>query len=1464
MTRFLSYMLLCGACALPPVQAWAGGLPPEVTTQPAAVVGVGQVVLNGTVGANDGPTSVTIEYGPSTEYGFNAAVTPSGLDAYSVKTVSAVVGALNTATTYHFRVNATNAFGTTQGQDMTVTPGLPAATTNAAVVTGYGAVSLKGSVNGWGTNTAVSFEFGLTTSYGNSVTASPSNVGATTPTAVSAAVSGLSVSSTYHCRVKAVNFQGTVYGDDMTFVPGQPTVITLAATSIGTGQATLQGTAKGNGLSATLSFEYGLTTSYGSVAVANPGGIATDQNTTAVSAALSGLTPTATYHYRLKAVTSAGTSYGQDVMVTPKSGAPSATTLAATAATTFGCTLQGLVNANSGSSVAVTFQYGTSISYGSTVAGTPSPVTGSSDTAVTAAISNISPGTLIHYRVVAANGSATTNGADMTCTITPTAPYSATGHANSITATSAMLTADVGTYGGTSIVTFEYGLTTNYGTSTPAWQNPVVTNGGTVNGQISGLAGGTTYHYRVRVVNDGGTITSPDNTLTTAAAITGAPTLTTQAALPVNSTLATFNGIVNGNGYTTTVFFDFGTTTQYLSSVSATTLVNSSSDTAVTASVRSLTAGTTYHCRVRATDGSGGYVYGADMPFTTPNAGVPVAATAPATLVVAGLERINGYVSANGGANITSVVFDYGTDTSYGGTLDLGGGSSGTGFQAVSANLSFSGTSVTYHYRIRASTASTTVYGEDMTFVTPDPHDATLSNLVLKGGALQPGFAAGTTSYAVSVPYDTNTMQFTPTAAQSLARVMVNDFIVNPGGNAITLPLNVGDNTVNVVVTAMDGSTMQTYTVLVTRGQPRAGDLDFTFGFNSGKTRISVGSGNALGTRLLQQPDGKLLMAGYAVNSGSSDVALIRMLPDGSLDAAFNGTGMVTTDNGGQGDFGMALALQPDGKILVAGYTNNGTNNDLLLLRYNGDGTLDGSFNGTGMVVTALSSGDDMAAGVAVQSDGGIVVAGTTWNGTDKDFAVVRYTSAGVLDTSFNVTGKVVTDFGGHLDEVVSDMVLQSSGRIVVVGTSGYGGTDVACYTSAGALDTSFNSTGLVTTSNGMLVKAVALQSDGNIVVAGSTYNGNDNDFTLLRYTSAGTLDTTFNGTGSVTTDFGAGSYDDPGGLVIQSDGRIVVAGRSSMSAGSVVTFALARYDTLGVADANFGSGGLVNLSFGTFDQGASDVALQDDGKIVAAGFAGISSNQNFAIARFLGDGPGMAVTQQSSGVKIFDGLAAAEIGQALAGATVSQTFIIKNSGLADLSGFGLTVTGADAGDFMAVTNPAAPAPALSSTRTMTLQVSFTPSSVGAKTAVLHIASNVSGSNGSFDIALSGSGLTDSQNWRLTWFGTTNDGGYAADSADPDNDGIPNLIEYGFGMSPTVASGGAQVPQPQIVGDNYVLSFTQPSGVSGITYGAGWSATLNGSDWQAVTDTGSGSLHIFSVPINGNTRLFMRISVTSP
>src|ERR1051325_5285566 len=208
------------------------------------------------------------------------------------------------------------------------------------------------------------------------------------------------------------------------------------------------------------------------------------------------------------------------------------------------------------------------------------------------------------------------------------------------------------------------------------------------------------------------------------------------------------------------------------------------------------------------------------------------------------------------------------------------------------------------------------------------------------------------------------------------------------------------------------------------------------------------------------------------------------------LDTSFNGTGIVTTPIGSGHDFGNSAAIQGDGKIIVAGQTWNGSNYDFAVVRYNGDGTLDTSFNGTGMVTTAFGSGTDIGSSVAVQEDGKIVVAGYSLIGTSSDFAVARYNPDGSLDTSFNGTGKVTTDIGGGFD-VGHSVAMQGDGKVVVAGWSFAGFSyDFALvrYNSDGSLDTSFNGTGKATTDIGGSADegfSVVIQEDGKIVAAG-------------------------------------------------------------------------------------------------------------------------------------------------------------------------------------------------------------------------------------------------------------------------------------------------------------------------------------------------------------------------------------------
>src|SRR3990167_2042134 len=324
-----------------------------------------------------------------------------------------------------------------------------------------------------------------------------------------------------------------------------------------------------------------------------------------------------------------------------------------------------------------------------------------------------------------------------------------------------------------------------------------------------------------------------------------------------------------------------------------------------------------------------------------------------------------------------------------------------------------------------------------------------------------------------------------------------------------------------------------------------SGELDTTFGTGGIVTTI-IGSGSFksdVAYSVAIQSDGKIVVTGSSYNGGN-DFALVRYNTNGSLDTK------VTTSNDFSADVAYSVAIQSDGKIVVAGSSdNNGSNNDFALVRYNTNGSLDTTFNSTGIVTTAIGSSSDVGRSVAIQSDGKIVVAGYSYNGSNNDFALVRYNTDGTLDTTFNSTGIVTTAIGSSTD-AANSVAIQSDGKIVVAGYSNNGSDyDFALvrYNTDGSLDTTFNSTGIVTTAIGSSTDAansVAIQSDGKIVVAGYSYNGSDYDFALVRYNTDGSLDTTFNSTGIVTTAIGSSS-DYANSVAIQSDGKIVVAGYS-------------------------------------------------------------------------------------------------------------------------------------------------------------------------------------------------------------------------------------------------------------------------------------------------------------------------------
>jgi competence ComEA-like helix-hairpin-helix protein len=412
------------------------------------------------------------------------------------------------------------------------------------------------------------------------------------------------------------------------------------------------------------------------------------------------------------------------------------------------------------------------------------------------------------------------------------------------------------------------------------------------------------------------------------------------------------------------------------------------------------------------------------------------------------------------------------------------------------------------------------------------------------------------------------------------------------------------------------------------------GTLDSTFG-NGGIVTTDIGENDDLGLDVERQPDGRIIMAGTSSNADGTDndFGLVRYNPDGSLDTTFDTDGKVTTSFGAGYDLASALVLQADGKIIAAGHSDNSNEADFALARYNLDGSLDTTFGLDGKVTTPIGSGDDFGIDLALQGDGKIVVAGFSFNdATSGDMLVLaRYNEDGSLDETFGSQGIVTADFGCAAAGYA--LVLQPDGKIIVAGhTCGLNSLDFALvrFNSDGSTDISFDQDGIVTTDFNNSYDsghAVALQPDGKIIVAGHSYTDANVsiDFALARYNPDGSPDTSFDEDGKVTTDLG-GWRDFVYAISLQPDSKILVAGEQWQQEGGTVDFALARYNTDGSLDAGFGTDGrmITDISSGDY---ANALALQPDGRILVGGFSDNGFNFDFALARYDASGPAIEAT---------------------------------------------------------------------------------------------------------------------------------------------------------------------------------------------------------------------------------------------
>ncbi len=406
-------------------------------------------------------------------------------------------------------------------------------------------------------------------------------------------------------------------------------------------------------------------------------------------------------------------------------------------------------------------------------------------------------------------------------------------------------------------------------------------------------------------------------------------------------------------------------------------------------------------------------------------------------------------------------------------------------------------------------------------------------------------------------------------------------------------------------------------------GHPGALDTSF----QGGRVIVPVGAGEDYASALAVQDDGKVLVAGrVAENQG--DFALIRLERDGRVDSSFGSGGKVVTDVGGGSDIAHAMALQDDGKIVLAGSAErSGSGLDFAVVRYLANGELDASFGEGGKVITALSPDSDSAYALLIQKDGKIVLGGEAnqgSSGSGLDFALLRYNEDGSLDESFGDAGRVLTPIAanGGRDVIYALTSEPMAGEERILAAGGEGDFTLARYTADGELDASFGSGGTLSGLLGSVIgaaRAVRVDAAGKILVAGNK----SHDFALLRLTEAGAPDASFGSGEPVITPISESNWDEAQSLALDGDGKIVVGGWAYEGNSSSGNFALARYAANGELDADFGDGGVVvtPVASGSKDDLASAVLLQPDERIPAvrvllAGSAN-GSNHDFAVTRY-------------------------------------------------------------------------------------------------------------------------------------------------------------------------------------------------------------------------------------------------------
>jgi phosphodiesterase/alkaline phosphatase D-like protein len=613
----------------------------------------------------------------------------------------------------------------------------PTAATDSAVIVSSDSTMLYGTVNTYGFNVIVTFEWGLTSNYGNIDTAFESPVSGSGTFIVSCKIPSTNPSTIYFYKVVAYYNSSSASGSDMSFTT--PSIAPYANTdtfsSVTVMSAVLNATVNANNDFTYAWFEWGTTATYGNIIYVDQNPI-TGSSNTSVTATITNLEAYTNYHFRIVASNTANTVTGNDITFKTTGLPPEVTTLSATSIDGYNSILNADVITNdeveitydADDSNEVYFEWGTDQTYGQRIYADQNPLIGPVDTFITAGIENLIPNSTYHFRAVAINKIDTTFGSDESFTTPGVPPSATTDSAIDVSTDQATLQGSVNANNENTVVTFQWGLTTAYDQSETVINSPI--NGISVEQtsvQILQLLSNTTYHFRVVAENATDITYGNDMTFTT---IMVPPFVVTDTATSVSDQSAIVASSVNPNNVSCIVSFDWGTSQVYANTaIAVQDTLTGSADTNIQLPITGLDPNTVYNYRAKAIYGND-TSYGVNLDFKT----IAIAAEALtdfATGVTMNSAVLHADVNANNDS--TYVSFEWGTNTSYGNVV-MASLSPLTGmfYNAETYTLINLLPNTTYHYRVVATNSAGTTHGADEYFTTPAFDMSTLITLTTK------------------------------------------------------------------------------------------------------------------------------------------------------------------------------------------------------------------------------------------------------------------------------------------------------------------------------------------------------------------------------------------------------------------------------------------------------------------------------------------------------------------------------------------------------------------------------------------------------------------------------------------------------------------------------------------------------------------------------------------------------------